>query len=42
MQSPEMRNKAKALGTAIRTEPDGVLEAVRLIEEMAIKRQPRS
>jgi UDP:flavonoid glycosyltransferase YjiC (YdhE family) len=32
MQSAEMRGKAAALGTAIRNEPDGVLEAVRLIE----------
>jgi UDP:flavonoid glycosyltransferase YjiC (YdhE family) len=32
MQSPEMRQKATALGVAIRAEPDGVTEAVRLIE----------
>ena len=31
-QTPEMRQKAANLGAAIRTEPDGVLEAVRLIE----------
>jgi hypothetical protein len=31
MQSPEMRQKAAALGAAIRAEPDGVAEAVRLI-----------
>jgi sterol 3beta-glucosyltransferase len=32
MQSPEMRQKAAGLGAAIRAEPDGVTEAVRLIE----------
>jgi UDP:flavonoid glycosyltransferase YjiC (YdhE family) len=32
MQSPEMRHKAIALGAATRAEPDGVTEAVRLIE----------
>lgn len=32
MQSPAMRQKATELGTAIRAEPDGVAEAVRLIE----------
>ncbi len=34
MQSPEMRQKAAALGAAIRAEPDGVAVAVRLIEGM--------
>lgn len=34
MQSPEMRRKAAGLGAAIRAEPDGVTEAVRLIEGM--------
>jgi UDP:flavonoid glycosyltransferase YjiC (YdhE family) len=33
MQSPEMRQKAAELGAAIRAEPDGVTEAVRLIEK---------
>lgn len=33
MQSPAMRHKAAELGAAIRAEPDGVTEAVRLIEE---------
>ncbi len=33
MQSPEMRQKAAELGAAIRAEPDGVTEAVRLIEQ---------
>jgi UDP:flavonoid glycosyltransferase YjiC (YdhE family) len=33
MQSPEMRQKAADLGAAIRAEPDGVTEAVRLIEK---------
>jgi sterol 3beta-glucosyltransferase len=33
MQSPEMRQKAADIGTAIRAEPDGVTEAVRLIEQ---------
>ena len=33
LQSPEMRRKAADLGTAIRAEPDGVEEAVRLIEQ---------
>ncbi len=33
MQSPAMRRKAAELGAAIRAEPDGVAEAVRLIEE---------
>ena len=32
MQSPEMRRKAADLGASIRAEPDGVTEAVRLIE----------
>jgi UDP:flavonoid glycosyltransferase YjiC (YdhE family) len=32
MQSPEMRRKAADLGATIRAEPDGVAEAVRLIE----------
>jgi len=32
MKSPAMRNKAADLGAAIRAEPDGVAEAVRLIE----------
>jgi UDP:flavonoid glycosyltransferase YjiC (YdhE family) len=32
MQSPEMRRKAAGLGAAIRAEPDGVTEAVQLIE----------
>jgi UDP:flavonoid glycosyltransferase YjiC (YdhE family) len=32
MQSPTMRQKAAELGAAIRAEPDGVAEAVRLIE----------
>ncbi|MFO7583772.1 MAG: glycosyltransferase [Anaerolineales bacterium] len=32
MQSPAMRHKAAELGAAIRAEPDGVTEAVRLIE----------
>jgi UDP:flavonoid glycosyltransferase YjiC (YdhE family) len=35
MQSPEMRLKAADLGAAIRAEPDGVKEAVRLIEGAA-------
>lgn len=34
MQSPDMRRKAAALGAAIRAEPDGVTEAVRLIEQV--------
>lgn len=42
MQSSEMRNKASALGAAIRAEPDGVLEAVRLIEELGQKMQATS
>jgi UDP:flavonoid glycosyltransferase YjiC (YdhE family) len=33
MQSGALRQKAAALGAAIRAEPDGVVEAVRLIEE---------
>jgi sterol 3beta-glucosyltransferase len=33
MQLPETRQKAAALGAAIRAEPDGVTEAVRLIEQ---------
>jgi UDP:flavonoid glycosyltransferase YjiC (YdhE family) len=33
MQSPEMRRKAADLGASIRAEPDGVTEAVRLIEQ---------
>jgi UDP:flavonoid glycosyltransferase YjiC (YdhE family) len=32
MASPDMLRKATNLGTAIRAEPDGVAEAVRLIE----------
>jgi UDP:flavonoid glycosyltransferase YjiC (YdhE family) len=32
MQSPEMRRKATDLGATIRAEPDGVAEAVRLIQ----------
>jgi UDP:flavonoid glycosyltransferase YjiC (YdhE family) len=32
MQSPEMRRKTAALGASLRAEPDGVTEAVRLIE----------
>jgi len=38
MQSPEMRQKAAALGAAIRAEPDGVGEAVRLIEGIIISK----
>jgi len=34
MQSPEMRQKATALGAAIRAEPDGVAEAVHRIEKV--------
>ena len=33
MQSPAIRQKAADLGAAIRAEPEGVAEAVRLIEE---------
>jgi sterol 3beta-glucosyltransferase len=33
LQAPDMRRKAADLGTAIRAEPDGVTEAVRLIEQ---------
>ena len=33
MQTPEMRRKAADLGASIRAEPDGVAEAVRLIEQ---------
>ncbi|MCS6994994.1 MAG: hypothetical protein NZP74_14350 [Anaerolineales bacterium] len=32
MQPPEMRQKSAELVAAIRAEPDGVMEAVRLIE----------
>jgi UDP:flavonoid glycosyltransferase YjiC (YdhE family) len=32
MSAPDMRARAAALGSAIRDEPDGVREAVRLIE----------
>ena len=34
MQSPEMRQKAAELGAAIRAEPDGVAESVKLIENV--------
>ena len=34
MQSSVLRQKAAALGAAISSEPDGVAEAVRLIEEL--------
>lgn len=34
LQSPEMRRKAADLGAAIRAEPDGVVEAVRMIEDV--------
>lgn len=34
MESPDMRRRASALGAAIRDEPDGVAEAVRLIEQI--------
>lgn len=34
LQSPEMRRKAADLGAAIRTESDGVADAVRMIEEV--------
>ncbi len=37
LQSPEMRRKAAELGAAIRAEPDGVADAVRLIEEVVVK-----
>jgi sterol 3beta-glucosyltransferase len=33
IQSPDMRRKAADLGAAIRAEPDGMMEAVRLIEQ---------
>ncbi|MBN2005398.1 MAG: hypothetical protein JXA21_18720 [Anaerolineae bacterium] len=33
MRSPEMRRQAAELGASIRAEPDGVAEAVRLIEQ---------
>jgi UDP:flavonoid glycosyltransferase YjiC (YdhE family) len=33
MASPEMRRKAADLGAVIRTEPDGVAEAIKLIDE---------
>jgi sterol 3beta-glucosyltransferase len=33
LQSPDMRRKAADLGAAIHAEPDGVAEAVRLIEQ---------
>ncbi len=39
MQSPEMRQRAADLGAAIRAEPDGVAEAVRLIEQSNWRRQ---
>lgn len=38
-QSPEMRQRAADLGAAIRAEPDGVAEAVRLIEQSDWRRQ---
>jgi UDP:flavonoid glycosyltransferase YjiC (YdhE family) len=42
MQSPEVRQKASALGAAIRAEPDGVAEAVRLIEELVGRKESTS
>ncbi len=36
MGTAEMRQKAAALGAAIRSEPDGVVKAVKLIEEVVV------
>jgi UDP:flavonoid glycosyltransferase YjiC (YdhE family) len=42
MQHPAMRQKAVDLGAAIRAEPDGVTEAVRLIEELIERKESKS
>lgn len=42
LQPPEMRRKAADLGAALRAEPDGVTEALRLIEAAIARKESQT